>query len=709
MGLSFIKKKSEDMGRKPISSFLRINKYEDPQMALDLVAHICTSAADLSAEDSYEPFRKNYSDFCSDEQFGKCYEKFHSIKSELIEGSLDENDRFDLLIGKSMDEVVNLCEKVSKDAVAAQEESNAQSSIKIAVCGGYSSGKSSFLNSITGIGSVLPTGIEPVSMVNTYINTSDNTKDLCVRGKNIKGDWVSLDKEVLDCIQHSSRSKVHVASVLDNLYVYVPISKEKEYLRNMTFIDTPGYNNSDNSNVENKISDKDMALKAVSDADVVFWCIDIEAGTISQKDIEVLNSIEGDKSVIIIFNKMDKKTMGEVSMILKRAKTICKSKLNVPPLDIVAYSRETPNTVLTMRGNESLSSFLGMLNGYVGLSDDKDYFVKFIEKVFQEKETECETLLKKCYESREDLIRKKDEAHRDKLKNHTGSEVDLDELKDILLTDYDRQVDCVQHLCSFVSEALEGWSKSLNREKEWSAKVGFFKDASSIDNRHQKAFDNYYQFMELWRDEEIPEYRENEYRKALFENIKRKCEDADKDDEVLQNSLIKNTKDVVSVIKLLKKYKKFLEEGQEKVISSFKQSYDTASKVIKKRINSMQKIRNDQDTDIFSAIANDNMTRFLSCFSSGVDLARCNSQGYSPLTYTAKSGNNAMMKFFISHSVDLSLKDSRGYNALETAASCHYQDICELLIDADKGLVAKSKPLAEMAMNNNFENWISKF
>ena len=85
-------------------------------------------------------------------------------------------------------------------------------------------------------------------------------------------------------------------------------------------------------------------MKAIGNADVVFWCIDIEAGTISQKDIEVLNSIEGKKYVLIIFNKMDKKSSGEVSEILKKARKICESKLDVQLLDIVAYSRETPGT-----------------------------------------------------------------------------------------------------------------------------------------------------------------------------------------------------------------------------------------------------------------------------------------------------------------------------------------------------------------------------
>lgn len=73
-------------------------------------------------------------------------------------------------------------------------------------------------------------------------------------------------------------------------------------------------------------------------------------------------------------------------------------------------------------------------------------------------------------------------------------------------------------------------------------------------------------------------------------------------------------------------------------------------------MRALQNIKEEEETDVFSAIANDNMNRFLDCFSSGVDLTKCNSQGYSPLTYVAKNSNNAMMKFLIDHEVDLSLR-----------------------------------------------------
>lgn len=114
------------------------------------------------------------------------------------------------------------------------------------------------------------------------------------------------------------------------------------------------------------------------------------------------------------------------------------------------------------------------------------------------------------------------------------------------------------------------------------------------------------------------------------------------------------------------------------------------------------------DDDVFSAIHADNYKRFLACFSNGVDMCKYDSEGYSPLTLACKMGNNEMVKFFIANDVDLSAQDGRGYNALETAAICNFRDICELLYEADKSLVAKSRDLVELSKQNTFTDWISK-
>ena len=51
MGFDGIKNKSASMGKKPMSAFLKVNKYENPQTVLDLISHICTSGMDLSVRD----------------------------------------------------------------------------------------------------------------------------------------------------------------------------------------------------------------------------------------------------------------------------------------------------------------------------------------------------------------------------------------------------------------------------------------------------------------------------------------------------------------------------------------------------------------------------------------------------------------------------------------------------------------------------------
>lgn len=125
-------------------------------------------------------------------------------------------------------------------------------------------------------------------------------------------------------------------------------------------------------------------------------------------------------------------------------------------------------------------------------------------------------------------------------------------------------------------------------------------------------------------------------------------------------------------------------------------------------MNKLQQLPIVEDQDVFSAIHSDNYKRFLACFSSGVDMCKYDAEGYSPLTLACKMGNNEMVKFFIEKEVDLSNKDGRGYNALETAAIYNFRDICELLCEADKTLVRKSGDLVELSRQNTFTDWISK-
>ena len=710
MGFDKIKNKSASMGKKSMSAFLKVNKYENPQTVLDLISHICTSGMDLSVREEFTPYSDKYS------QLEEDYSKINTQEAE--------NPFVEASISNLMEE----CRCPFELMPLFLDHSGFSDAINVAVGGGYSSGKSSFLNNITGIGAVLPTGIEPVSMINTYISFSNKITKLIVSGKNCKGHVVKLNREVLDCIQHSSKSKVYVSSVLDELYINVPVSKECEHLKGLVFIDTPGYNNSDNANKENGKKDIDTAFEALTYSDALFWCIDAEAGTISQRDIEMLNKQidynHGNYPFVIVFNKMDKKPDNEIVKILQSAEKVCKSKLNIQPIDIIGFSSIGESAIYSLKNKQKATTRGGVMKVLAsifnkmknGVSDYRSvsYWKNQLEGYFDKEIKECDESLADLEKERKKLAKKKADAFS---KSATSNEEKislvndhLPVVEDIIIKSYDDIINSRDGMIDLFKRAMEGWSKALDREDQWAEKTGFFSDASNLQRQSNNAVNEYNRIMTAV-EENLDEFEfwNTESRKEDLELIKQVYEYYDLDNDDTQDSLKEDYDNTVSSKETISVYKSFLQKKKQEIVHVFTTCCENAIKKNEKRLRALQNIKEEEETDVFSAIANDNMNRFLDCFSNGVDLTKCNSQGYSPLTYVAKNSNNAMMKFLIDHEVDLSLKDKNGYNALETAAIYHCQDICELLINADKGLLMESQSLTKLAANDRFENWISNF
>lgn len=710
MGFDGIKNKSASMGKKPMSAFLKVNKYENPQTVLDLISHICTSGMDLSVRDEFTPYR----DKCS--QLEEDYSKINTREAE------------NPFVDASINDLTESCAAPFAMMPVYLDHSGFSDAINVAVGGGYSSGKSSFLNNITGIGAVLPTGIEPVSMINTYISFSDKVTKLIVSGKNCKGHVVKLNREVLDCIQHSSKSKVYVSSVLDELYIKVPVSKDREHLKGLVFIDTPGYNNSDNANKENGKKDIDTASDALEDSDALFWCIDAEAGTISQRDIEMLNQLidynDGNYPFVIVFNKMDKKPANDLVKILQSAEKICKSKLKIQPIDIIGFSSIGESAIYSLKNKQKATTRGGVMKVLAsilykmkdGFSNTRSvsYWTNRLAYCFDQEIKVCDESLADLEKNRKELAKKKADAFS---KSETSSEEKfsfvndhLPIVEDVIIKSYDEILNSRDGLIDLFNRAMKGWSKALDREGQWAEKTGFFSDASNLQRQSNNAVKEYNRVVTA-AEENCDEFQfwNTESRKNDLDLIREAYEHYDSADEDDQDSLKEDYDNIVASKETISIYKSFLQKKKQEIVRVFTTCCENAIKKNVKRLRALQNIKEEEETDVFSAIANDNMNRFLDCFSNGVDLTICNSQGYSPLTYVAKNSNNAMMKFFIDHEVDLSLKDKNGYNALETAAIYHCQDICELLINADKGLLMESQSLTKLAANDRFENWISNF
>ena len=676
MGLDRIKKRGEDLGKKNASSFLRINMYENPQMALDLIAHICTSASDITT------------DSCSKE-----YEELVIQLKERLEGYTLCDEYF-----------LQNCYSIGKE-VCQLLKSNVTCNIKIAVAGGYSAGKSSLLNALTGIGNMLPTGIDPVSMVNTYINCSSGNKRLIVRGENLNDNLVLLNEDVLSCVQHSSRSKVYVSSVLKRILLDVPVPDE---LDKITFIDTPGYNNSDCVTEGSHVTDSEKAMEAISIANAIFWCIDSEAGTIPSSDVAFLKEAIGrlgDVPVVIVFTKMDKK-LPEIAKILALASDIGKGILGENLVDVVGLScLENDISFRSFSGFANLSQIISEVKKRIGSINYLNMAQTALTEYFEAELNSCQTAISAYEENRHKSIEGKKEwqsIYDSSKQLYDNTEARLGEY---LLNSYDDVMKAADKRIDAFSKALEGWRAALNRECEWSVKSGFFADTESLARRYSDAVDSY---NRLIQKDLSYEYWTRESREEICKSIR----------EAFNDNLAE-----------LKKYREQWESTYEESVQSKKKErelvdilctfkpqlavalqacYQSCKQLIIKHNASLQQLKDDEDNDIFSAIYADNWKRFLSCCSHGVDLTICNAEGYSPITLACRQGNNEMVKFFVESGADMTRCDDRGYNALETAVLHHYKDICEILIAHDKSIILSCKPLADISKKNTFTEWISK-
>lgn len=494
------------------------------------------------------------------------------------------------------------------------------------------------------------------------------------------------------------------------------------------FIDTPGYNNSDNANKENGKKDIDTASDALEDSDALFWCIDAEAGTISQRDIEMLNQLidynDGNYPFVIVFNKMDKKPANDLVKILQSAEKICKSKLKIQPIDIIGFSSIGESAIYSLKNKQKATTRGGVMKVLAsilykmkdGFSNTRSvsYWTNRLAYCFDQEINVCNELLASLEKKRKELAKKKAEAFAKSATSNgeTFSFVNdhLPKVEDVIITSYDDIINSRDGLRDLYNRAMKGWSKALDREDEWAEKTGFFSDASNLQRQSNNAVKEYNRIIKAANENfEKFEYWDTESRKEDLDLIREAYEYYDLDDDNTQDSLEEDYDNIVASKETISIYKSFLQKKKQEIVHIFTTCCENAIKKNEKRLRALQNIKEEEEADVFSAIANDNMNRFLDCFSNGVDLTKCNSQGYSPLTYVARNSNNAMMKFFIDHEVDLSLKDKNGYNALETAAIYHCQDICDLLIRADKGLVAESQSLTKLAANDRFEKWISNF
>lgn len=210
----------------------------------------------------------------------------------------------------------------------------------VALGGGFSSGKSTFLNTLLGT-KVLPAKIDPSTSVPTYIVQSE---EIAVQGINVFDAKMELTLADLKSIAHGFgrienendeqvAEEITLGHILKNLFVQI----SEQTFSNIAFLDTPGYSKADQAGYSVKTDEK-IARAQLNTADFILWFVPADFGTISEEDIKFIKTLYAEIPLCIIVNKADKKSDEELEEIIEKIKKVLDLK-GIRYTDVFAFSR----------------------------------------------------------------------------------------------------------------------------------------------------------------------------------------------------------------------------------------------------------------------------------------------------------------------------------------------------------------------------------
>lgn len=209
----------------------------------------------------------------------------------------------------------------------------------IALGGGFSSGKSSFLNAIMGR-NVLPSDIDPSTSVPTYIVRGDKHE---VVGINVFDAIVQMQPrdikkiahgfgEVTDEDDEKVTDSVTLGHILESIFFSTPLHKYE----NVVFLDTPGYSKPDSEKYSAK-TDEQIARGQLNSSNYILWFVQADAGTITEEDIKFIRTLREDIPKLIVVNKADKKNLTDLKEIISKIRTSLDLK-GIRYTDICAFT-----------------------------------------------------------------------------------------------------------------------------------------------------------------------------------------------------------------------------------------------------------------------------------------------------------------------------------------------------------------------------------
>ncbi|WP_104758051.1 dynamin family protein [Helicobacter salomonis] len=192
----------------------------------------------------------------------------------------------------------------------------------IAVGGGFSAGKSQFVNSLLGASIQLPIGMNPTTAIPSYVMDADQEQILGISKNNAVVDLGAIAPNILDQLSHNAEQPLQFGFNLKDIlpFMVVGTSFENKAYADICFIDTPGYNPDNNAN---KVQDLNTAKEFLSNSSAILWltAVDASAGNLTSSDLEFLKALDlENKKLYIVVSKADMRAQEDLDLVKEHIK-----------------------------------------------------------------------------------------------------------------------------------------------------------------------------------------------------------------------------------------------------------------------------------------------------------------------------------------------------------------------------------------------------
>lgn len=232
----------------------------------------------------------------------------------------------------------------------------------IGVGGGFSAGKSRFLNTFLGV-NALPESLEPTTAIPSFITYGEHDDIVALNSFNHKA---SLDQDALQAITHAFnqryRESVGESFGFSHILKLLMLHSSTLTWHKLAFLDTPGYSKADTQGSAQ--TDAAIAQRQLSEADHVLWLLNAKNGSIRSDDLDFLRTLNHGKPIFFVITQSDLVGENRIKAIMQSTREALKSS-GIPCAGLMAWAAP-------MSGEHSA--------GYKMAGDDINKWLTTIEK-----------------------------------------------------------------------------------------------------------------------------------------------------------------------------------------------------------------------------------------------------------------------------------------------------------------------------------------